>query len=69
MRLAERTKDPTNIAAEKVASYRFIHAVRNNSPPNDVAIAKKSIRKKYHGSDNPLIATAFLMVRASLRKF
>jgi hypothetical protein len=69
MRLAERTKDPTNIVAEKVASYRFIQAVRNNSPPNDVAIAKKSITKKHHGSGNPSLATAFLIVSASFRKF
>jgi hypothetical protein len=35
---AEMTNEPTNMAEENVASYRFIHAVRNINPVKDVAI-------------------------------
>jgi len=36
---AEMTNEPTNMAEENVASYRFIHAVRNINPVKDDAIA------------------------------
>ena len=48
--VAETTKEPTNMADEYVASYRFMQAVSSNSPPKAVAMAKNISSGRYQGN-------------------
>ena len=71
------------MAAEYVASYRFIHAARKSRPTKAVSIAKSTNRKNKGGKsslslpvmfeDDELLCFCFVVasniVNASLRKF
>ncbi len=61
--------DPTNIADEKVASYRFIHLVNMRSPEKALSAAKLISMKKYHGRASSFALQALMTDSESFRKF
>lgn len=65
------TNETTNIAAEYVASYRFMQDDRHNKPENEVSMAKNRNRKNSAGRNKSLLCLIQMskIVKASLRKF
>jgi hypothetical protein len=65
------TNDTTNMAAEYVASYRFMQDERHSKPAKDVSTAKNRNKKNSGGRYEllPLLIQISNIVNASLRKF
>ena len=72
---AEIQKLPTNIDAEYVTSYRFIHKVNIINPvsADTIAIPNMNINNKYGNSlvlpSSLLVLDAFKIVNESFKKF
>ena len=66
---AEIINDPTNMADEKVTSYRFMHFVNMSKPENAVRAAKLIRMKRYHGNGWLFFSHALMTDKESLRKF
>mgnify|MGYP006969969883 CR=1 FL=1 len=65
------TNETTNMAAEYVASYRFMQDERHNNPAKDVSMAKNRNKKNSGGRYELLLSLIQIsnIVNASLRKF